>query len=150
MSHAVTHSQGHFPKQGDMWAGVQHAATLSIPTKPLCCALMSVENSPFGWKSGEPNVSRTRSGTKSMFCWKEFSSPERGGNIRTLFSFPNWDTCQWHREVPGAWRSHGMQQLCQSPHWHVGGIGETRAGKNGWGWRQYLGLELFACRLNAH
>lgn len=38
----------------------QHTATLSIPTKPLCCALMSVENSLFGWKSGEPNVSHTR------------------------------------------------------------------------------------------
>lgn len=83
-----------------------------------------------------------------MFCWKEFSSPDQGGNIRTLFSFPRWDMCQWHREVLGSWRSHGMQQLCQALHWHMGGIGETRAGKNGWGWRQNLGLELLASSLN--
>lgn len=35
-----------------------------------------------------------------MFCWKDFSSPDWGGDIRTLFSFPHWDTCQQGQAVP--------------------------------------------------
>lgn len=50
-----------------------------------------------------------------MFCWKEFSSPDWGGDIRTLFSFPRRDTCQWHRAVPRARRSHGMGRLLRAP-----------------------------------
>lgn len=116
MPRTVTHGHGHFPKQGGTRAGAR--GTVSVLAKPPCCALMSVENSLFGWKSGgdeEPNASYARRGTKRVFCWKEFSSPDWGGDIRTLFSFPRRDTCQWHRAVPRAWRSHGMGRLLRAP-----------------------------------
>lgn len=51
-----------------------------------------------------------------MFFGKDFSTLDWGGDIRTLFSFPRWDTCQWGQQVPGEPWDAALS-------WHVGGSG---------------------------
>lgn len=99
----VTHGHGHFPKQGGTRAGAR--GTVSVLAKPPCCALMSVENSLFGWKSGggtrNPTPVTLGEELNACFAGKNFPLPTGEVTSEPYFPFHTGTRASGTERSPG-------------------------------------------------